>query len=162
MMAVLGVLCLVISNILQSNTIFLYLFSTLFTYIATEECGLKFGFLTFAVISLAACIVVVNKIGMISYIIIVGYYPVIKHIVEHLNINRAFKNVLKIIFALVTATVAFFVLTLFMNFNLPDLMNMPLMFITIYSVGIVIFIVYDILLTMGIKFYALRLRNRLR
>lgn len=151
MMAVLGILCLVLSNLLQANTVFLYLFSTLFTYICVEEYGIKYGILTYAVISLAGFMLVADKASIIAYIIIVGYYPVVKHIIEHIEVNKAVKWVLKIAFAVIAATVAAFVLNMFITFG----MNMTIL----YILGIAIFAVYDIVLAMGIKFYALRLRR---
>lgn len=151
MMAVMGILSLLLSNILQSNTVFLYLLSTMFTYICVEEYGIKYGFLTYVTISLAGFILVTNKAGIAAYAIIVGYYPVIKHIIEHLSVNRAVKWVLKIAFVLVVSAVAFTLLKQFLTFGI----NISV----VYVIGIAIFAVYDIVLTMGIKFYALRLRR---
>lgn len=151
MMAVMGILSLLLSNILQSNTIFLYLLSTMFTYICVEEYGIKYGFLTYCVISLAGFILVANKAGITAYLMIVGYYPVVKHIIEHLNINKAVKWILKIVFVLVVSTVAFALLKQFLPFGI----NIAV----VYVMGIAVFAVYDIVLTMGIKFYALRLRK---
>ncbi len=151
MMAVLGILCLVLSNILQTNTIFLYLLSTLFTYICTEEHGIKYGFLTYAVISLAGFMIVVDKVSIIAYIIVVGYYPVVKHIIDHFNIHKIIKWLLKIVFAVAVATVALFILKAY----LPADINL----FFLYPLGIAIFVIYDIVLAMGIKFYAIRLRK---
>lgn len=151
MMSVLGIICLLLSIILQSNTIFLYLFSTLFTYIATEEHGLKYGLLTYAVISLAGFMLVADKVSIIAYIIVVGYYPVIKHVIDHFNINHFLKWALKIVFALAISTVALLLLSTYLTAD----MNLTFM----YPVGIVVFVIYDVMLTMGIKFYALKLRR---
>lgn len=151
MMSVLGILCLMLSNILQANTIFLYLFSTLFTYICTEEHGIKFGLLTYAVISFIGFMIVADKLSIIAYIIVVGYYPVIKHIIDHFNINKIIKWLLKIAFAVAVATVALFLLKAYLTEDINLLF--------LYPLGVVVFIVYDIALTMGIKFYVLRLRK---
>ena len=151
MMAVLAILCLMVSNVLQANTIFLYLFSTLFTYICTEEHGIKYGILTYAVISLVGFMIVADKVSIIAYIIIVGYYPVIKHIIDHLGTNKYIKWLLKIIFAVAVATVALLILKAY----LPSDMNL----FFLYPIGVAVFIIYDIALTMGIKFYVLRLRK---
>ena len=151
MMAALGILCLLLSNIVQTNTIFLYLFSTLFIYICTEEYGIKYGLITYAVVSLAGFMIVADKPSIISYIIVVGYYPVIKHIIDHLNINKILKCILKLIFALGISTAALFILKSMM----PE--NLNLMFL--YPVGVAVFVIYDIMLNVGIKFYVLRLRK---
>ena len=151
MMAALGILCLLLSNIVQTNTIFLYLFSTLFTYICIQEHGIKYGLLTYAAISLVGFMIVADKPSIISYIIVVGYYPVIKHIIDHLNTNKILKWVLKLIFALGISTAALFIL----KTMLPQGLN--LMFL--YPAGVAVFVVYDIMLNVGIKFYAVRLRK---
>ena len=151
MMSALGILCLLLSNILQTNTIFLYLFSTLFTYICTQEHGIKFGILTYAVISLAGFMIVTDKTSIIAYIIVVGYYPVIKHIIDHFNINKFLKWALKLIFALGISTTALFIL----KAMLPENLNL----IFLYPAGVAVFVIYDIMLAIGIKFYVLRLRK---
>ncbi len=151
MMAVMGIICLLLSNILQTNTIFLYLFSTLFTYICTEEHGIKYGILTYAVISLAGFVIVADKVSIIAYIIVVGYYPIVKHIIDHFNINKILKWVLKLIFSVAVATVALFMLKSMM----PQNLNLTIL----YPAGVAVFVIYDIMLTMGIKFYVLRLRK---
>ena len=151
LMAVLGIICLLLSNILPTNTIFLYLLSTLFTYISTEEHGIKYGILTYAVISLAGFMIVGNKVSILAYIIIVGYYPVIKHIIDHFNISNAVKWIIKVLFALAISTSALYILKSLM----PEVINYKLA----YPVGIAVFVIYDIVLAMGIKFYAIRLRK---
>ena len=151
MMAALGILCLLLSNIVQTNTIFLYLFSTLFTYICTQEHGIKYGLLTYAAISLVGFMIVADKPSIISYIIVVGYYPVIKHIIDHLNINKILKWILKLIFALGISTAALFIL----KTMLPEGLNLMLL----YPAGVAVFVIYDIMLNVGIKFYAVRLRK---
>lgn len=151
LMAVLGILCLVLSNILQTNTVFLYLFSTLFTYICVEEHGLKYGILSYGVISLAGFIIVADKLSITAYVIIAGCYPIVKYIIEHINTAKSIKWTLKIIYILAVTSITFAVLRnfLFLNFNLS----------IIFTIGLLVFVLYDIALTMGIKFYALRLRK---
>ena len=151
MMSALGILCLLLSNIVQTNTIFLYLFSTLFIYICTEEYGIKYGLVTYAVVSLAGFMIVADKLSIISYIMVVGYYPVIKHIIDHFNINKILKWVLKLAFALGISTAALFMLKSMM----PENLNLMLL----YPAGVAVFVIYDIMLNVGIKFYVLRLRK---
>ncbi len=150
LMAVLGILSLALSNILQTNTIALYALSTIFTYICVEEYGIKYGLLTYAVITLAGFIFAADKLSIIAYAIIVGYYPVVKHIIEHFEVNKILKWVIKITFILLVSSIALLILKSFIA-----VINIPL----IFAIGIGIFVVYDIVLTMGIKFYALRLRR---
>ncbi len=151
LMAVFGILSLVLANILQSNTIFLYLLSTMFTYICVEEYGIKYGLLTYAIITLAGLMLVANKVSIGAYAIMVGYYPVIKHMIEHFNINPNVKWIIKILFILMVSSFSFVLMKQIVTFDLP--------IGVVFTMGIVIFVIYDIVLTMGIKFYALRIRK---
>ncbi len=151
LMAVLGILCLVLSNLLQTNTVFLYLFSTLFTYICTEEHGLKYGLLTYGVISLGGFMLVADKVSIIIYAIMVGYYPVIKHIVEHFNVNKALKRIFKFIFIVLASLIAFA--------GMKGVLRFKFYISLIVVVGIIVFVLLDVALKLGLTFYALRLRN---
>lgn len=151
MMSVMAILCLLLSNIMQTTTVFLYLFSTLFTYICTEEHGIKYGALTATVINLAGFMLVNQKSGIFAYIIIASYYPVVKHIIEHFDTKMYFKTLLKLLFALITATVTYFILKSLFTFAFP--------IFTMYIAGIIIFLIYDKALTAGIRFYVLKLRK---
>lgn len=151
LMSVFGILSIFAANLITTNTIFLFLFSTMFTYISTEEYGIKYGLLTFFVIALASYFVYANKISVWIYALSVGYYPTIKHIVEHFNLSVVFKWVIKILFFVVVSAGVFFVFKQFVTIKMPPIL--------IFVVGIVVFVIYDIFLTMGIKFYALKLRK---
>jgi len=151
LMALFGIISLILSNFIQSNTIFLYLFSTMFTYISMEEYGVKYGFLTYAVIALTGFIFVTNKVSIGAYALIIGYYPIIKHIVEHFNVGHYVKWVIKIVFILLISIFAYIMLKQLIITEIPVGLILP--------VGVVIFVIYDVVLTMGIKFYALRIRK---
>ncbi|MBQ6908161.1 MAG: hypothetical protein IJQ28_07265 [Clostridia bacterium] len=151
LMAALGIISLAITYVLPANKIFMYLLSTMFTYICVEEYGIKYGFMTFAVILAGGFLIAANKVGMIGYAIMVGYYPIVKHFIEHLSIKTNLKRGLKLLFSVFVLTVAFFVLKSLLTFDFPIYI--------VFIIGILIFIVYDIVLTMGIKFYALKLRK---
>ena len=151
LMAVLGIISLILTVFLRANTVFLYLLSTIFTYICTEEYGVKYGLLTCAVISLAGFIILPEKITLGLYAVTVSYYPAVKHIIEHLNFSRAMKWLMKILFAVAVSSVAFIVFSRFLTLKIS--------FWIIYPLALAVFVLYDIALTIGIKFYALRLRK---
>ena len=95
--------------------------------------------------------IVAVKVSIIAYIIVVGYYPIVKHIIDHFNINKIIKWIFKTIFAIAVATVALLILKAF----LPEDLNL----FFLYPAGIAVFVIYDIMLAMGIKFYVLRIRK---
>ena len=151
LMAVFGILSLVLANVVQTNTIFLYLFSTLFTYICVEEYGIKYGILTYVVITLAGFMLVTNKLSIIVYAAVIGYYPVIKHTIEHFNLSHIIKWVIKIVFILVVSVITYIAIKNSLVISVP--------IGAVFAFAVVIFVIYDIVLNMGIKFYALRLRK---
>ena len=83
LMSVLGIISLAITLALPANKIFFYLLSTMFTYICVEEYGIKYGLMTFAVISVGGFLVLPEKLGVLAYAIAVGYYPAVKHFILH-------------------------------------------------------------------------------
>lgn len=151
MLSVLGALCFLLANLLQTSTIFLYLISTLFCYIATEEHGIRYGLLTYMVTTLLGLLLAANKWSIVAYSIIVGYYPVAKHIIEHKIYRPVFRWMVKLLFVSALAGISYILLQQFFIISLP----LPLLF----AAGLVIFILYDIALGIGIQFYAIRLRK---
>lgn len=151
MMSVFGILSVFVANVISTNTIFLFLLSTLFTYISTEEYGIKYGLLTFAVITLVSYFIYANKVTVGLYAIIVGYYPVVKHIAEHLDLPNVCKWIVKIVTVFVVSLVGYLIFRQFVMIKLPVIL--------IFVAGVAIFVIYDIFLSMGIKFYALKLRK---
>ncbi len=151
MLSVLGTLCLLLANLLQTNTIFLYLFSTLFCYIATEEHGIRYGFLTYAVVTLLGFLLVANKWSMVAYAVIIGYYPILKHVIEHKLYSPLLRWIVKLAVVAALATISYGFLRQFLTISF----SLPLLFV----IGIVVFVIYDIVLGMGISFYVIRLRK---
>lgn len=150
MLSVLGALCLLLANLLQTTTIFLYLFSTLFCYIATQEHGIRYGLLTYVTVTLLGFLLVTDKLSMIAYAAM-GYYPVLKYLIDHKFRHPAVRWSWKFGYAAALAAIACVFFRQLLAVKLP----LPL----IIAVGFVIFMSYDIMLGMGIRFYALRLRN---
>lgn len=151
MLAVLGVLSILLSNILTSNTVFFYLFSTVFCYIATEEYGIRYGLITYAAITLLGFLLSANKISMAAYALIVGYYPILKHLIEHKLIKKPLRWLVKLLGISVIAGIASAALSPFLNLSASLYL--------LYPMGLVIFILYDIALEIAIKFYVVRLRK---
>lgn len=152
MLAVMGAGCLLASNLLQSNTVFLYLFSTLFCYIATVEYGYRYGVMTATVVTVLGFLTVSNKISMAFYTGVAAYYPIIKHVTEHKLSNKALRWVLKLLWIALSAAAAYLILRQFLTVKLP----LYLLFLG----GMAVFVIYDIALTMGIRFYEYRLKQK--
>lgn len=152
MMALLGIISMLAAVWLPTCKLFFYCFSTLFTYICTEEHGIRYGLLTYAVISLCGFLIIPSKAAVAAYALIAGYYPVVKHITERRFSKRYVRVLLKLLFAVISSLLTYTLLSLFITVAFPRT--------AVIFAGIVIFAVYDIALSEGIKFYAMRFRSR--
>lgn len=151
LMAVLGVLSMLVTAVLPTNTVFFFLFSTLFTYICVEEHGIRYGILTYAVITIISFLILPQKVSVAFYAMAVGYYPALKCRFERLDCSKAAKWSLKILFVLAAAAISYFILKGFVAVKLPILL--------LFLFGTVLFVIYDLALTYGLRFYVFRLRK---
>ena len=151
MLSALGVLSLLITNILPTVTAFFFLFSTFFTYIATEEFGIRYGIATCAVITLLGFVLVADFVTMLGYAIIITHYPIVKHIIDHKIFSKAIRWIVKLLWASLLSVAAYFVMVQFAPFE--DALWL------LYVLLIAVMVLYDIVLERAIGFYAIRLRK---
>ena len=151
MMAVMGIISVLATAIFPANTVFLFLFSTLFTYICVEEYGLRYGMLTYAVIAAVGVFILPDKITAIFYAAAVGYYPALKHIIERLTLPSAVKWIFKLLFAFAAGLISYAAVRAALTSKLP--------FALLFAAGLIVFVIYDFALTYGIRFYAFKLRK---
>ncbi|MBQ7792784.1 MAG: hypothetical protein IJ367_04780 [Clostridia bacterium] len=151
MLSVLGALSLIITNILPTVTAFFFLFSTFFTYVATEECGICYGLSTCAVITLLGFLLVGDFVTMIGYAVIVTHYPIVKHLVDHKVFSKALRWIIKLVWVTFLSAVAYFIMVQFAPFEEA----LWLLYILLMAV----FVLYDMVLDRAIQFYAIRLRK---
>lgn len=150
-MSALGTICIILTVIIPTAKVFFFLSSTLFTYICTSEYGKRYGLLVFIVISAICFLILPSKIPVFIYVFSAGYYPIFKHFTEHLNIPFFVKYTIKCIFCIAVTFAVYFILKTFFMFKI----NILIMLLPV----IVIFFIYDTVLSYGISFYALRLRK---
>ena len=151
MLSALGALSLLITNILPTVTAFFYLFSTFFTYVATEEYGIRYGISTCVVITLLGFLLVADFVAMIGYAVIFTHYPIVKHIVDHKVFSKVVRWVIKLIWASLLAVAAYFLMKQFAPFEEAIYL--------LYAALMAVMVLYDIVLEKGIQFYAIRLRR---
>ena len=151
MLYALGVISLLITNIFPTVTAFFFLFSTFFTYVATEEYGIRYGIATCAVITLLGFILVADFVTMIGYAVIITHYPIVKHIVDHKVFSKAIRWIIKLIWASLLSVVAYFIMVQFAPFE--DALWL------LYVLLMAVMVLYDIVLERAIMFYDIRLRK---
>ncbi len=151
MMAALGILSMLVTAVLTTNTVFFFLFSTLFTYICAEEYGKRYGLLVYFVISAVSLMLLPNKVSVAFYAAAVGYYPAIKLLIERTFTRSGLRWFLKFVFFGVAACISYFFIKALFTIELP--------FSLLVAFAAVLFLIYDFCLTIGIRFYIFRLRK---
>lgn len=133
----------------------LYALSSLFTAVMVIERGPKSGILLYAAAVILGLVLIPNKLGMMPYICLFGYYGVVKFYIEKLRSPVVQVAVKLAVFAAVTAAALW--LTeglLFGSIQLPE-----------YSAGIIfagaiiMLVAYDFIFTLAIRIYRERIKR---
>lgn len=161
-----AVVLLILSGILPKGRFFLPLAAGLTVFAAAREFSNGFGVMIYTAVSLLGFWVCADKTGVLCFVLIFGYYPLIKRKIEYIK-NRVLSWGLK--FILFTAVFAVFILINKLVFG-TDLtaispfgidfndwgiaVNTPLMFgLLLYIAFLIFMFVYDCFLTKFYPFY---------
>ncbi len=126
------------------------------------EIGAKWGLMVYAADALLALLIAPNMEAKVLFIAFFGYYPVLKAILERLNI-RWLEWLIKLVLFNVSMVVSYWLMMRF--FGLPDDtfelfgVNLPLVILAFANV---VFLLYDLTLTVLVGAYIRRLRPKLR
>lgn len=133
----------------------LYALSSLFVAVMVIERGPKSGLLLYVAAVLLGLILVPNKLGMLPYICLFGYYGIAKYYIEK-NSKPAVQLTLKIaLFAVVIAAGLWGTKgLLFGNIDLPEYSAA-----IIFAGGVVMMMVYDVIYTFAIRIYRERFKR---
>lgn len=157
-MAYLGVLLglnqlfIILSSVIETNTIFLFAVSALIVGIVVVEFGGKSG----AVFYLASCILgfflSFNKVEIITYIYFFGLYSLVKHLIE-MKLNNKFALAAKYVFFNLSLIAMYFTVSLFITLKLYWWMILSAQ---------VMFVIYDYAFTMFINYYMNTIRPKIK
>ena len=136
----LSVVCLLLVNIFVTNRIFFTCLATIFIPICVIKCGLPFGIGMWAASSGVAFLIVPDKMVWAAFLVL-GGYTLLKGFIEKIPVFAA-QWILKLAFYAVSFTAAMFIFPLSDN---------KLIWI-IFGAGAVVFVIYDIVLSMGITY----------
>lgn len=159
----LGGLCLALTiifmfagSIVPGIELTLFAVSSLFTAIMILETGVGGGAILYLAAVALGLVLVPNKLGMIPYIFLFGYYGMLKFYIEKIP-KDAVQIVIKVIYfaALLCVGLLGFKELLLGSINLPDY---PVVILIIG--GIVMMMLYDWIFTMLINFYSRRFRGK--
>lgn len=133
----------------------LYALSSVFTAVMVLEKGPRSGIVLYVAAVILGLLLVPNKLGMLPYIIFFGYYGVVKFYFEKIR-NPIGQICLKVLFfAGIIAVVIWGVRHLILGvIQIPDYPQ-----IVLFTSGIALLLVYDVLLTLFIRLYRERIQR---
>ena len=133
----------------------LYALSSLFVAVMVIERGPKSGLLLYVAAVILGLILVPNKLGMLPYICLFGYYGVVKFYIEK-NLRPNIQLIMKaVLFAVVVAIGLWGTKgLLFGNIQIPEYST-----VIIFVGGIIMLMLYDVIYTFAIRLYKERIKR---
>lgn len=150
------VICVFLASILPTSVISLYAVSSLFISVIIIEFGAKAGW-TFYLASSILSAVLIPRLEVIPFIVFFGIYGLIKYYVEKVN-SRVLEYILKLIYFNIC-------LVLGLLFLKELIMMGVTLSVPVYIAAVLleaVFILYDYVYTLFIRFYASSLKPKLK
>ena len=158
MLSALGVVVLYIGSLVEVLDISMAVVASVFAIFAVIEYGSASAWAIYAVTGIISLVLLPQKLPAAMYVVLLGYYPIIKEKIEKLR-----NKVLGWIFKELVFNAALAVLILLANFVLA----LELREIFVFEAVFVLlangtFLIYDIALTRLISLYIFRLRKKFK
>ncbi len=151
----LGVILLALGSLLQILDLTMAALASMLVIFCVIELGGKYPYLVFAVTALLAMILVPYKTAPLTYLCFLGYYPILKAILEG-HFSRFWSWVLKIlIFNVALGIALYLLLAVFAVFTVP-----ATWYYFLLPLLTPVFVVYDIALTRLVSAYLFKWRHR--
>ena len=164
MMAALGVVILYVGSLIEVLDISMAAIASLLCVLAVIEYGRGYAWLVFAATAILSMLVLPEKFTPSLYAFMIGYYPMVKELIERIGKKQIFRGArvmqwaIKMLFfncaLLVFAMIAIYLLAL------PR--EAEWMKITMFILANAAFVLYDIALTRLIGKYVFCLRRRIK
>jgi len=149
-MALLGVLLglnqlfIILSSVVETNTIILMSGASLIVGVVIVEFGVKSGILFYAASCMLGFFLTFNKVEIITYILFFGMYSIIKHIIEVRIVNKKAQYAVKFTYFNLSLLIMYFVIKIFITLELHWWMILG---------GEILFFIYDYAFTIFINYY---------
>ncbi len=137
-------LFIILSSVIETNTIILMAAAALIVGVVVVEFGGKTGIIFYMASCISGFFLTFNKVEIITYICFFGIYSIIKHYIETKILNKYISYAMKI--------AAFNISLLFMYIIVKLFINLPLQWWLILAAQ-VLFIIYDYAFTIFINQY---------
>lgn len=158
-MAYLGVLLglnqifIILSSVIETNTIILFAAAALIIGIIIVEFGGKGGILFYIASCLLGFFLTFNKIEFITYIIFFGLYSIVKHILEIKITNKSILYAAKFFYFNIALIAMYIIVKMFIPFNLAWWMILAAQ---------VLFIIYDYAFAIFITYYVKNIKPKIK
>ena len=160
--AALSVVMLMLTALIPFGTYALPGIAGAFLVMIVIELNAKWALGVYAVAALLGFFLAGDKEAAICYILLLGYYPVLKNLIEQKLKMRVWRILLKLAVFNAAAVGTFYVTTFLLAISAEEYtlfgIYMPLAFL---AAGNLVFLLYDFALTQCVIFYVKRIRGRL-
>ena len=146
-------LFIILSSVIETNTIILMAAAALIVGVVVVEFGGKTGIIFYMASCISGFFLTFNKVEIITYICFFGIYSIIKHYIETKILNKYISYALKIASFNISLLLMYFIVKLFIN--------LPLQWWMILSAQ-VLFIIYDYAFTIFINQYMNSIKPKLK
>lgn len=152
----LAVICLYLASFVPGAELSLYALASVFVCVMADERGASGGALVYVAACILSFLIIPGKLGILPFVFFFGIYPLIKFYAERIhNIFAQFAVKICLFCAVFFVAFVFFKELFFKNITLPDV---PAILLALG--GIVMFILYDYILTMVIKLYRRKVKRQ--
>ena len=168
MMIALSVIILYMGSLIEVLDISMAAIASLLCIIAVIEYGRGYAWMVFGGTALIAMLLLPEKFTPSLYALLIGYYPILKELIERIGKKSPFPSPGKRYSVLRWAIKLLFFNCAFLAFALVAIYLLALpesakwMKITMFILANVAFVLYDVALTRLISTYIFRIRDRLR
>jgi len=152
-----SVVALILENILPTGKLGFYVFAGFLLSVVIMECGVLFGWISFATSSLLAFLLVPEKTAVIPYVLFFGIYSLVKSHIEKLDSAIA-ELAIKFIFFNAALFLLWQVALMFIPQNFFDILPVFVIIILLE----ILFFIFDWLFSLWIQFYQEKLRPKIR
>ncbi|MHB8063962.1 MAG: hypothetical protein ACYDG2_15255 [Ruminiclostridium sp.] len=150
------VICVFLATVLPTSVLSLYAISSLFIAVIILEFGTKAGW-AFYLASSILSIVLIPRLEVIPFVVFFGLYGLLKLYIEKLR-SRVLEYILKLIYFNMCLALGL----LFLKELILDGVNLSVPIYIAAALLELVFLVYDYVYTLFIRFYATRLKPKLK
>ena len=147
---------LFLENIFPTGKLGFYVFAGFLLSVVIMECGILFGWISFAASSLLAFLLVPEKTAVVPYFLFFGIYSLVKSHIEKLN-----RIVVELVLKFVFFNAALFILWKIALLFIPQRSFEILPVFVIIVLLEILFFVYDWLFSLWIQFYQEKLQPKI-